>query len=112
MSFSKPPLGDKVTSLVATAVGTAAFWGIYMLRPEIDGFAVTIVASLIAFMIGRALSSGNFLAPTLPLHGRMGFYQAAPVAVSKRPRWLAPIPVSEHTNGSFRVEDWQHGEYA
>jgi hypothetical protein len=115
MSFPKTLPGDKTTSHVAaTAAGTMIVWSIYMLRPEIGGFEVTIVASMIAFLIGRAFASHNFLASVLPLHGRAvkSFYQAAPVAIRKRPTWLAPIPPREMANRNFRVEDWQHGEYA
>jgi hypothetical protein len=112
MSFPKTVVDDKVTYLAATAVGTATFLGIYMLHPEIGAFTVTTVASLVAFTIGRAFSSRNLLGSMLPLHGRTGFYQTAPVAIRKRPRWLAPIPMREQTNGNFQVEDWQNGEYA
>jgi hypothetical protein len=114
MSFAKTLPGDKITSLAAAAGGTVILWSVYILRPEIGGVMVTIVASMITFLIGRAFSSRNFLASALPPHGRAvkGFYQTAPVAARKRPSWLAPIPLRELANGNFRVEDWQHGEYA
>jgi hypothetical protein len=63
-------------------------------------------------MIGRAFSSRNLLGSMLPMHGRTGFYQTAPITIRKRPRSLAPLPMREQTNGNFRVEDWQYGEYA
>jgi hypothetical protein len=52
MSFPKTLPGDKTMSHVAaTAAGMVIVWGIYMLRPEIGGFEVTIVASMIAFLM-------------------------------------------------------------
>jgi hypothetical protein len=106
MSFPKTLPGDKMASLLATAAGAVSVWGIYMLGPDTVGFTITIAASLIAFMIGRAFSSPNLLGPTL------GFCQTVPVMVCKRRRGLAPNPVRELSTGNFRVEDWQHGEYA
>ena len=114
MSFLKTLQDDKTAFLVATAAGAVIAWGIYMLGPDIGGFTVTIAASAIAFMIGRVFSSRNFLeAATMP-RGRAAksFYQTARVAIRKRPAWLAQMPLRERANRNFRVEDWQHGEYA
>ena len=115
MSFPKTLSSDKTASVLATvAIGMAIVWGIYMLRPEIGGLTITIVASMIAFLIGRTFSFHNSTASGPPPYGRAvkGFHQTAPVAVRKRPTWLAPIPLRELANGNFRVEDWQNGEYA
>ena len=114
MSFLKTLQDDKTAFLLATAAGAVIAWGIYMLGPDIGGFTVTIAASAIAFMIGRVFSSRNFLASALVPRGRAakGFYQTARVTIRKRPAWLAQMPFREIANRNFRVEDWQHGEYA
>jgi hypothetical protein len=115
MSFPKTLSGDKTASVLATvAIGMAIVWCIYMLRPEMGGLTITIVASMIAFLIGRSFAFFHNSASGPPRHGRTakGLRQAASVAVRKRPTWLAPIPLRELANGNFRVEDWQNGEYA
>lgn len=110
MSFPKTISGDKMASVLATmAIGVVIVWCIYTLRPEIGGFTVTVVASLIAFAIGRTLSLHPSSASTPPAHVRAvkSFHQTAPVSVRKRPTWLRDL-----ADGNCRVEDWQNGEYA
>jgi hypothetical protein len=115
MYFLKALASERMPSLVAAAAaGTAILSGIYLLGPEIGSFPITIAASLFAFAIGRAFSSHNWPTSLRSLHGRAWrhVYRTAPSAARKRPVWLTPIPLREMANGNFRVEDWQHGEYA
>jgi hypothetical protein len=114
MSFLKSLPKERIPLVAAAAVATAILCGIYVLRPEIGSFPITVAASLFAFAIGRTFSSHNWPAWLPSLHGRAlrHVYQTAPSAARKRPVWLASIPLREMANGNFRVEDWQHGEYA
>jgi hypothetical protein len=114
MSFLKSLPKERIPLVAAAAVATAILCGIYVLRPEIGSFPITVAASLFAFAIGRTFSSHNWPAWLPSLHGRAlrHVYQTAPSAARKRPVWLAPIPLRKMANGNFRVEDWQHGEYA
>jgi hypothetical protein len=110
MSFPKTLSSDKMASVLATvAIGMVIVCGIYMLRPEIGGFTVTVIASMMAFAIGRTLSFHHSPTPAAPVHVRAvkGFHRTAPVDIRKRPTWLRDL-----ADGNFRVEDWQNGEYA
>jgi hypothetical protein len=110
MSFPKTLSNGKTAPVLATvAIGMVIGCGIYTLRPEIGGFAVTVIASMMAFAIGRALSFHHTPTSVAPAYVRAvkGFHQTAPVGIRKRPTWLRDL-----ADGNFRVEDWQNGEYA
>jgi hypothetical protein len=115
MSRPRTLSSDNMTSIVATAAITIAIVsGAYLLRSQIGGITITLAASMIAFLIGRAFSPLNFAwVPESPTHDRLGrgFHRTAP-ALHQRPTWLAPAPSRQLADGHFRVEDWQHAECA
>src|SRR5436853_75439 len=95
MSRPRTLSSDNMASIVAIAAfAIAIVSSVYLLRSQLGGITITIAASMIAFLIGRALSPVNFLWVSGSFsQGRLGraFHRTAP-AVHKRPTWLAPSP--------------------